>query len=69
MQLHKVKEVKSVTSVNSGNDALPQSLALIAVVSESSGGPCYVLGKSEAPPEKESIGLMQPAQVMLWRYQ
>jgi hypothetical protein len=60
MQLHEVKEVKSVTSYNSANEALSQGWTLIAVVSESSGGPCYVLGKRKVPNEAGAIGVMVP---------
>lgn len=60
MQLHEVEEVKSVTSANSANDALSQGWTLIAVVSESSGGPCYVLGKRKVPNEAGAIGVMLP---------
>lgn len=60
MQLHEVKEVKSVTSANSANDALSQGWYLIAVVSENSGGPCYVLGKGEVPTETGGVAMMMP---------
>jgi len=59
MQLHEVKEVKSVSSTNSANDALSQGWTLIAVVSDEKGAR-YVLGKGEAPPKKENLGVMMP---------
>lgn len=50
MQLHEVKEVKSVATTNSANQALAEGWTLIAVVSDGTGGARYVFGKSEQAP-------------------
>ncbi|MGY2226435.1 hypothetical protein ACW9IK_27385 [Pseudomonas gingeri] len=47
MQLHEVKEVRSVSTTNGANQALAEGWTLIAVVSDSGGGARYVFGKSE----------------------
>ena len=46
MQLHEVKEVKSVGTTAAANEALADGWTLIAVVADGGGGARYVFGKA-----------------------
>ena len=51
MQLHEVKEVKSVGTTAAANQALAEGWTLIAVVPDNGGAARYVFGKASVKSE------------------
>lgn len=62
MQLHEVKEVKSVATSKAANECLAEGWTLIAVVSDEKGAR-YVFGKSAHEPNQGGFAVMQPARL------
>lgn len=59
MQLHEVKEVKSVATSKAANDCLAEGWTLIAVVSDEKGAR-YVFGRGKAPNETGGVAMLMP---------